>query len=127
MDINTITIIGRLTEPPKLKQTNNGKSYCRFSIAVNGFKENDVSFFTCVAWNKTAELITKYLGKGDQCGIQGSLSQNRYQDQNGNKKSAVNIIVNTVQFLQKSKQKAPDINMNKPPTYEYPDDDNVPY
>lgn len=100
-DINNITIIGRLTRDPELRHTQNGTSVTSFSIAVNS-KYNDkeqTSFFNCVAWSKTGEIVAQYSGKGQRIGISGRLQQRTWEDKQGNKQSTVEIIAGSVQLL----------------------------
>jgi len=119
-DINKVFLIGRLTRDVEFSMTTTGKQLCKFSLAVNGYKD-EVSFINCTAWEKTAELINQYVKKGDRVAIDGSLKQSRFEDKDGNKRSAVDVIVNSIQFLttkQESSQQANseqnNSNYNKP-------------
>lgn len=106
-DINRVILVGRLTRDPDLKSTNTGSFFCRFGIAVNrtiyrkdAENEEKVSFFDCVAWGKQAEIISKYLQKGRRVGIDGRLDQSRWEDNDGNSRSRVEIYVENFQFLE---------------------------
>ena len=80
-DINRVILIGRLTRDPELKSTNSGNYFCRFSLASNrniynrqtGESRDEVGFFDCVAWGKSAETIHKYLQKGRRIAILGDM------------------------------------------------------
>ena len=101
---NKVILMGNLTRDPELKYTPQGTSVCTFSIAFNE-KRKEVEkthFFDCEAWSKTAELITQYLKKGDQVCVDGRLDYNSWDDQTGNKKSKIKIVVDKIQFLQKT-------------------------
>ena len=104
-DINRIILIGRLVKDPELRYTQNGTSVSSFSIANNrtyvsgGEKKEFVSFFNCVAWGKLGELIVQYCKKGQRIGIEGRLQQRSWEDQDGKKRSAVEVVVENVQFL----------------------------
>lgn len=102
-DINTVTIVGRLTRDVETAVTNNNITISKFSIANNQGKDNlgndIVSFFNVTAWRKTAELCSQYLKKGSQVIIKGKLSQNRFTDKDGNKRSTVEIVAENVQFI----------------------------
>ncbi len=104
-DLNRVTIIGRLTRDPELRQINTGTSLCRFSIAnnrnfsQNGEKKEEVSFFNCTAWGRQAEIIQQYCQRGKQVAIEGRLRQNSWQDSDGKKKSSVEIVVEQLQLL----------------------------
>lgn len=108
--LNEIILQGRLTDTPELKITNSGKSVTSFSLAVerdfstNGEKETD--FINIVAWNNTAEFITKYFAKGKQMIVRGSLQVRKYQTQNGENRYATEVIAEKVYFAG-DKEKAP--------------------
>ena len=96
--MNMVCIIGRLTADTELKTTNTGKSVVSFSVAVNKDKEH-ADFFDVVAWNKTAELVNRYFHKGDMIAIEGRLSSRVWEDRNGNKRKAVEIVADKVSFV----------------------------
>lgn len=104
-DLNKVILIGRLTKDPELKYTQGGTSVCSFSIANNrtyvtaGEKKEQVSFFNCVAWAKTGEVIAEYCKKGKRIGIEGRLQQRSWDDQEGKKRQTVEIVVDNFQFL----------------------------
>ncbi len=103
-DVNNVTLIGRLTADPMLKYLPSGSAVVEFSIANNYYvstkNANEVNYFDVVAFGKTAETISKYLTKGKQIAINGSLRQDRWQDKDTNTtKSRIRIIVNSMQML----------------------------
>jgi len=105
-DINHVVVVGRLTRDPELTYTQSGSAVCRFSIAVNRTsgtgnegQNESTSYFTVVAWNKTAEICKEYLSKGKQVGIDGRLQQRRWANQDGMKRSTVEIVASNVQFF----------------------------
>ena len=110
-DINKVIIIGRTTRDLELRYTPSGTAVAGFAIANNksytqgGEKKEQVSYFDCVVWSKLAEVMTEYVKKGTQIAIEGRLSQRRWDDQNGNKKSKTEIIVETFQFVGGMKEK----------------------
>ena len=97
-DINQVTLIGRLTRDPEMKVTQAGKNYVKFGLAVGEGKDK-VSFFNVTAWDKTADSVGQYMKKGSQICVQGKLKQDRWQDKEGQAKTAVSINAFTVQFL----------------------------
>lgn len=110
-DLNHVTIIGRLVAEADMKTTPSGTPVCSFSIACNRtYKQGDekkesCSFFNCTAWGKTADLICQYVKKGDRVAIEGRLQQHTWQDKDtGKNRSAVEIVVSTIQFLQGKSQ-----------------------
>ena len=104
MKTNVVIISGGLTRDPELKYTTNENPVCNFSIGTEtgwGDKKES-SFFNCVAWKKTAELIAQYLKKGSQVVITGSLQQRRWE-KDGEKKSVIEINVHNIEFGAKPK------------------------
>ena len=95
--MNLVCLIGRLTKDPELKTTQNGKSVVTFSLAVDGFKDTD--FIDCVAWNATAENLAKFKKKGEQIALTGRITTRSYEDRNGNKRKAVEIVADKVSFV----------------------------
>lgn len=86
--MNKVILIGRLTADPELRQTQNGTSFCRFTVAVNrkfankDTGEREADFISCQAWRQTAEFINRYFKKGQMIAIEGTLRTGSYQDKN---------------------------------------------
>ena len=95
--MNLVCLIGRLTKDPELKTTQNGKSVVTFSLAVDGVKETH--FIDCVAWNATAENLAKFKKKGEQIALTGRITTRSYEDRQGNKRKAVEVTCNTIDFV----------------------------
>lgn len=107
---NLVVLTGRLTADPELKTTANGISVTTFSIAVDrryrSGEERQTDFINIVAWRQSAEFITKYFKKGSMIGIEGSIQTRRYQDKNGNNRTAFEVVANNVQFVESKKDSA---------------------
>lgn len=104
--LNRTIMMGRLTKDPELRRTSTGIAVASFSIAVNRNVANkngerEVDFFDCVAWRGTAELLQKYFSKGSQIAIEGHLQNRDWTDKEGNKRRAIEIIVDSVYFCDK--------------------------
>ena len=98
--MNTITLLGRATSSIELKQTQAGKSVVNFSLAVKRpYTKDTTDFHNIVAWDKLAELISKYVKKGDQVCIRGYLTNREWQDKQGNKRVSTEIIAEDVDFV----------------------------
>lgn len=99
--MNSVNIIGRLTADVELRTTNSGKDVASFSVAVNRpvkqGEEKQTDFFNCVAWGQTALFINRYFNKGKMIGINGRLTQRRWE-KDGKNYSAVEIVVNEASF-----------------------------
>jgi single-strand DNA-binding protein len=97
--MNTGNIIGRLTRDMESVQTKEGKTIAKGSIAVSDrFDKDRTHFFNFTAFGKTAEIMIKYLSKGSQIGLTYSLSQNRWENKEGQKRSTIELIVNEFTF-----------------------------
>ena len=102
--MNKVFLIGNLTRDPELSETPSGVAMCRFSIAVNrnyssGDSERQTDFFNCTAWRSTAETVARYTKKGNKVAVSGSIQLRNYEDNQGVKRTAVDIIVQDVEFL----------------------------
>lgn len=102
--INSVTLIGRVTQDIEVRKTNTNKSVASFTLAV-GDKNSEPSFINMTAWNKTAELLAQYAPKGKQIGVTGRL-QTRIWEKDGDKRKATEVIVEQVQFLSDGKTQA---------------------
>lgn len=101
--LNSCVLMGRLTADPELRKTQSGLSVTSFTLAVErDFKDNNgnkiTDFIPCVAWRQTAEFVCKYFAKGQMAIVEGSLQTRDWQDNNGNKRRAFEILANTVYF-----------------------------
>ena len=90
---------GRLTADPELRQTQNGTSVTSFTVAVDRrFQREQTDFINVVAWKQTAEFVEKYFKKGAMIALRGSIQQRNYEDKNGNKRTAFEVIADEVSF-----------------------------
>ena len=116
---NLVVLTGRLTADPELNSTPNGISVTSFSIAVDrryrSGEERQTDFINIVAWRTSAEFICKYFKKGNLIGIEGSIQTRRYQDKNGNNRTAFEVVANNVQFVESKRDAAPGAPMSEPP------------
>lgn len=110
--LNNVVLMGRLVSLPELKQTSLGVEVTSFTIAVDrGFskpgEEKQTDFINCVAWRGTAKFITTYFTKGQMIAVTGSIQTRNYEDKNGNKRVATDVVVATASFCgSKSEVKA---------------------
>ena len=105
--MNNVTLVGRLTKDPEVKTTQTNKSTCTFSIAVDRpTKEKTADFISCVAWEKNAELIGKYLTKGSRIGIIGAIQSRSWEGTDGKRIYVTEVLVNRIEFIDTKKDKA---------------------
>ena len=101
--LNNISVMGRLTADPEVRQTPNGVSVCSFTIANDkDFKRDGdaPNWIDCVAWRNNADFIGKYFKKGSLIVVTGSLQTRQYQDRNGNNRKATEIVVSQQYFAE---------------------------
>ncbi|MCL2087952.1 MAG: single-stranded DNA-binding protein [Oscillospiraceae bacterium] len=107
--LNRVILMGRITAAPELKQTQSGLAVTSFSIAVDrnyksaGQERAATDFINIVAWRQTAEFICKYFTKGSLIAIEGSIETRHYEDKNGNKRTAVEVIAERAHFTGEKK------------------------
>lgn len=109
--LNKVILQGRLTADPELRQTPNGISVAAFSIAVaRDFAakgtEKQTDFINIVAWRQTAEFINKYFKKGSMIIAEGSIQTRNYEDKNGNKRTAFEVVASNVYFGESKNENA---------------------
>ena len=101
--MNKVILMGRLTKDIEMRQTPNGVSLVRFSIAVtrrfkNSNGEYDADFINCIAWRKTGEFIARYFQKGSMIAIVGSIQTRSWDGNDGKKQYATEVIVDEAYF-----------------------------
>jgi single-strand DNA-binding protein len=102
--MNKIFIIGNLTRDVEMKQTPSGVNVGRLTVAVsrdypNAEGQKDTDFFSVIAWRNLATNCDKWLTKGDKVAVVGRVEQRKYEDQNGEKRVATEIIADNIEFL----------------------------
>lgn len=102
--MNKVILLGRLTRDPETRYTQTSNmQVTSFTLAVNRRfvkqgEERQADFINCVAWNKTAEFVSKYFKKGQQVGIIGRIQTRNYDDEQGIKHYVTEIIAEEVYF-----------------------------
>ncbi len=101
--LNNVVLMGRLTADPELRQTASGIEVTSFSIAIDrGFvrqgEERQTDFINCVAWRQTAKFISSYFHKGSMIAVTGSIQTRNYEDKQGNKRVATEVVVANASF-----------------------------
>ncbi len=101
--LNTIIIMGRLTADPELRTTSSGLSVSSFTVAVDRRyqrqgEEKQTDFIPVVAWRQQAEFVSKYFSKGQMIAVEGSLQSRKYEDKNGNPRTAYDVVADRISF-----------------------------
>lgn len=99
--LNTCAIMGRLTKTPELRTTPNQKTVTSFTLAVQN-RNDSTDFIDVVAWGKTAEFVCKYFDKGSSLVVVGRLQTRNWEDKQGNKRKAVEVLALEVHFAGRS-------------------------
>ncbi|MBO7310532.1 MAG: single-stranded DNA-binding protein [Clostridia bacterium] len=107
LNLNKVVLAGRITADPELKQTPSGVSVLSFTIAVNrsyvsksSEQERQADFINIVAWRTTAEFIAKYFKKGSAICVTGSIQTRTWNDNNGNKRYATEVVADEAAFVE---------------------------
>ncbi len=106
--LNRIVLVGRLTRDPELRYTPaNGVAVTTFTLAVDRiFKQQQkADFVPIVVWRQQAENCAKYLGKGSLVAVDGRLQIRTYEDREGQRRTAAEVVADSVQFLESGKDR----------------------
>lgn len=107
--MNQVQLIGRMAREPELKQTQKGTPVVSFSLAVDRrFQRDAVDFIDVVAWRSTAEFVAKYFRKGKRVAVTGSIQTRKWEDKDGGKRKAVEVVADSVEFADGKDQGAGD-------------------
>ena len=103
---NKVILMGNLTRDVETRTTPSGQTVSNFSLAVtrswkgqDGQTQDQTSFINCVAWGKVGEIIAQYVQKGAPLLVSGRLDQRSYEDKDGNKRQAVEVVVEDFNFV----------------------------
>ena len=102
--INRVVLTGRPTRDPELRNTKSGTSVCSFTLAVaRNFKnkngERGADFINCIAWRKTAEVMSQYVKKGSVIGVDGRIQTRSYDNRDGQRVYVTEVVVDNFSFL----------------------------
>lgn len=109
--LNRSILMGRLTRDPELRTTPSGVSVASFTLAVDrGYakagEERQTDFINIVAWRATAEFVGRYFTKGMMMIVEGRIQSRSWEDQNGNKRYATEVVADNIQFGESKKAAA---------------------
>ncbi|MBA3938624.1 MAG: single-stranded DNA-binding protein, partial [Planctomycetes bacterium] len=111
-NLNNVQLAGHLTRDPQVRVIANDRTVASFSIAINrrwktpeGEAKEDSTFVDCEAWGRQGELVGQYLAKGSPCYLEGRLRLDQWDDKDGSKRSRLKVVVDTVQFLGRAKER----------------------
>lgn len=137
--MNKVFLIGNLTRDPELSETNSGVSLCRFAIAVNrrfsgGDAERQTDFFNVTAFRGLADNVARFCKKGNKVAVVGSIQIRNYEDNNGQRRTFVDVVADDVEFLTPKNSSgasdddyAPAAPKKKPALEPFEDDGDIPF
>lgn len=107
LNLNKVVLCGRLTADPELRQTNSGIAVVRFTLAINrratknadGTQSQQADFISVIAWRDRAEFISRYFRKGSALCVTGSIQTSSWQDQQGQKRYATEVVADDAMFV----------------------------
>ena len=117
--LNVVALMGRLVAEPELRHTPSGVATCTFRIAVDrsfvrAGEERKADFIDIVVWRQTAEFVCKYFHKGNLIAVNGSIQTRNYEDKNGNKRTAFEVVAEGVHFASTARE-APKVDAQRTP------------
>jgi single-strand DNA-binding protein len=97
---NRVILVGNLTRDPEIRYTQSGKGVTKFTLAVNNPRnKEETTFVDVVAWDRLGETCNTYLKKGSNCLVEGRLVIRSYDDKDGNKRKATEVVIDNMQML----------------------------
>lgn len=130
--LNNVVIMGRLTRDPELRRTQGGIAVTSFTMAVDrDFKsqsgEKETDFIDVVAWRNTGEFAAKYLAKGRMAAVEGRIQVRDWQDKDGNRRKAVEVVADNVYFADSKRDSKPQESRDDQEFDEIEDDVDLPF
>lgn len=135
--INNVTLIGRICTDIDSRTTNSGKTVCNFRLAVDRAyskgENKQTDFITVVAWEGQASFLERYFKKGDMLALRGEIQTRNFEDNSGNKRTAVEVLAREVSFCGGKNETSPALQptLTHPATVpdfeEIPDDEDLPF
>lgn len=131
--MNKVFLIGNLTRDPELTETTSGVPVCKFSIAVNRRTNGETvaDFYNITVWRGLGETVAKYAKKGNKIAVCGNIELRSYEDREGIKRTAIEIIAQDVEFLTPKGEQTAEPEAVKPSSRLIPapidDDSDIPF
>ena len=127
--MNKLIIIGNLVRDPESRSLPTGVNLCTFTVAVNGRKDEEVSFFRVTTWRGLAENCQRFLAKGRKVAVTGAVSLNTYTAKDGTTKASLEVNADEVEFLGGNRSDADDTGLkyNPPGSSVVTDDPDLPF
>ena len=111
--LNCVILEGRLVQKPELKGVKE-KTYCNFTIALNGNKKETTYFISCWAWENVAKNLVTFCDKGSLIGLRGRLTTRTYQNKEGKNVLVYEVVADEINFLESKKEASKEVKSAKP-------------
>lgn len=127
--LNKVILIGRTTKEPDVRRTASGTAVASFSLALdNPYVLKDgkstTDYVDCVVWEKQAEVMEKYIGKGRLLAVEGRIQSRNYEDKDGNRRYVTEVVCNNVKILdKKSESSIQEKAVDSSPSFDISEDD----
>jgi single-strand DNA-binding protein len=105
--MNTITLVGRLTDHPDSRTVTGDKTVTTFRLAVDRVSSDGTDYVSITCWNRTAEVTAEHLTKGRLVGIEGRLRHHEWTDDNGSRRERHDVVATSIEFLDSPKKGTP--------------------
>ncbi len=120
--MNKVVLIGRLARDPELRYTaNNNTAVCQFTVAVDRRYKSEnqpqADFIPVIAWRSTGEFVNKYFTKGSRIAVVGSIQVRSWEDAEGKRHYATEVVADEVEFCESKRQDASQMGLVPPPAY----------
>lgn len=120
--LNQLILQGRLTKDVESRETASGVKFYNFTLATDNRSKDESTFINCTAFDNVGANLVKYCGKGDMICVIGAIHQRNYITKEGEKRNVIEVLVDSVEFLQPKKEPSPEEN-NAAPVKEEPKED----
>jgi single-strand DNA-binding protein len=128
MIMNKAILMGRITKDVELRQTQNGTPVASFTVAINRrFNKEETDYINCVAWKQQAEFVSKYFGKGRMIAVVGSIQTRSWENAEGEKRYATEVVADEVYFTGEKKEEITEADIMQGFAEMIADDEDVPF
>lgn len=125
MSINNVVLSGRLTKDIELRMSQNNKSFCQFTLAVDKYVngEQQADFISCIAWERNAEVLSQYTKKGSKINVLGRIATRNYKNANGETIYVTEVVVQQLELLDSKPKEQQQSYSNDTPAFTITSDD----
>lgn len=125
MSINNVVLSGRLTKDIELRMSQNNKSFCQFTLAVDKYVngQQQADFISCIAWERNAEVLSQYTKKGSKINLFGRIATRNYKNANGETIYVTEVVAQQIELLDSKPKEQQQSYSNDTPAFTITSDD----